>query len=73
MAQIYLFAIISKSNLVLLEVLITHVTNKGMARELLPMDPFGKHHKLVHDIRFPNVEVLLLLKSVSNQSRFSKI
>ena len=60
-------------NLVVSEALITHVTTRGKARAMLPIDPFGKNHKLVHNTRFPNVEVLLFLKILSNRSRFSKI
>ena len=60
----YIFSIIHrpnnfKMNLVVTEALITHVTYRGKARAMLPMDPFGKRHKLVHNGRFQNFEVLL--------------
>ena len=48
-----------KVNLVVSEALITHVTNRGKARAMLAIDPFGKRDKLVHNGRFQNFEVLL--------------
>ena len=41
------------------EALITHVTNRDKARLMLAIDLFEKCHKLVHNGRFQNFEVLL--------------
>ena len=46
-------------NLMVSEALITHVTNGGKARAMLAIDPFGERHKLIHNGRFQNFEVLL--------------